>query len=383
VPLVTSASLKDPIPGALGQPGTQVILGSHPLEEGLHNGGRFWAGCRLDEEGVWGLDGGYLFLGARQVHQAVATSGLPGSLNPAVPFFDVSGVAGLKGIPGESIFILPGPFPGALVGAPGTTVPGFQGLFQLALTSRLQGAEANGLVLLGQGDRLRLDGLFGFRWLELAEGLSFSGQTAGLPGSLFAGGFYDVLDQFRTRNDFYGGQLGFRLRYQAWKLSLEASAKVALGDVHEAADVNGASVTNSGSLFLTTKGTGGQVLPGGIFTQPSNLGNYGRDGVAVVPEAAADLGYQVLHNVRLSVGYTFLFVSEVVRPGDQIDRNINVTRTSLADASRQTVGIGGGPIAFGAPGAAPAAFGPVAPLFPFNTSTFWAQGIRLGLVIQF
>jgi hypothetical protein len=96
-----------------------------------------------------------------------------------------------------------------------------------------------------------------------------------------------------------------------------------------------------------------------------------------------DLGYQLLRNVRLSARDTVLVVSQVVRPGDQIDRDINLTRTSLATASRETVGTGKGPIAFGAPGAAPAASGPFAPLFSFNTSGFWAQAIHLGLSLQF
>ena len=37
----------------------------------------------------------------------------------------------------------------------------------------------------------------------------------------------------------------------------------------------------------------------------------------------------------------------VLRPGDQIDRKINSTRTALADASRATVGTGPGPVPFG------------------------------------
>jgi hypothetical protein len=362
VPLVTTASLTDPLPGALGQPGTRVVLGGSSIEPGVHSGARFTAGYWLDGERCWAVEGGYFFLAQRSVQQAVSTTGLPGSGNFAVPYFDVTGAAGLNGVPGESIYVVPGPF---------TPLPGFAGTITRTLTTRLQGAEANGLGNLYRGPcGLRLDAVAGFRWLELQEDLSLAVQTLGLAGSGSAGQFYNTLDSFRVRNSFYGGQVGAQAEYQAGRWFVRARTTVALGDMHEAGDVNGIAQTSKGNLFFSTGGRVSQPFAGGVFAQPSNIGRHVRDRFAVVPEETIALGWQPWEWLRVTVGYTFLYASAVARPGDQIDRDINATRTGLADAIR-SVGLG------------TAASGPVAPAFTFHDSSFWAQGIRFGLEVRF
>lgn len=372
-PLVTSGSFAAGIPGALGEAGTRVLIGGQPMDTGANSGGRFVFGLWLDPEARFGVEGTYLFLPRSVTRQSAETSGQPGSPTLAVPFFDVTGVFGRGGVPGETVFILPTPF--------GAT-PGFQGRFDLGLASQLQGAEVNGAWRLSDSTPLWLSALAGFRWLQFEEDLTVSGLTSAAVGAPFAG-FYNVFDRFQTRNNFWGGQLGARAVFDFEPLRLEALVKVALGSMHEDVNIGGSSQTSSGNLFFSTKGTAGQVLPGGIFTQPSNIGSYGHDAFAVVPEISTRISYRLTQAVQLSAGYSFLYVSTLVRPGDQIDRNINSTRTSLADASRATVGTGPGPIPFGKPGPAPAASGPAAPTFHFHESDFWAQGINIGVLVEF
>jgi hypothetical protein len=79
----------------------------------------------------------------------------------------------------------------------------------------------------------------------------------------------------------------------------------------------------------------------------------------VAPEAGLDLGYQLTPNLRVQVGYTFLYLSSVARAGDQIDRGID---------SVQLTGV---PSPFGRP-----AFRP-------NRTDFWAQGINVGASFRF
>jgi hypothetical protein len=43
---------------------------------------------------------------------------------------------------------------------------------------------------------------------------------------------------------------------------------------------------------------------------------------AVVPEAQVKLGYDITPTIRVTVAYDFLYWSNVVRPTDQIDRNL-------------------------------------------------------------
>ena len=61
--------------------------------------------------------------------------------------------------------------------------------------------------------------------------------------------------------------------------------------------------------------------------------------------------------LRLNVGYTFLAWSNVVRPGDQIDRVANISQIPPP--------VGPGTL-----------MGPANPAFNFKDSFFWAQGIN-------
>ena len=59
-------------------------------------------------------------------------------------------------------------------------------------------------------------------------------------------------------------------------------------------------------------------------------------------------------------------MSNVVRPGNQINRDINWTQTTAytEDPNAKLVG-------------------PAQPQFQYNDSSFWAQGINVGLAVRF
>jgi hypothetical protein len=73
----------------------------------------------------------------------------------------------------------------------------------------------------------------------------------------------------------------------------------------------------------------------------------------------------VTPQVKLLLGYTFLYVSDVARPGDQVDRVVN--RTTLPSSQ-----------AFN-----PFAGGPARPSFSFTGSDFWSQGVSFGIGLRF
>jgi hypothetical protein len=380
IPLVTAGSWANSLPGALGQPHTQVLVGGKSLSSALRSGGRFSIGYQIDPQARLGIEASYFFLGQKTASQQAQTSGLPGGAHLAVPFFDVTGVAGRNGVPGQSVYILGGPFPGSLFGKTDALIPGFAASYRLGVASQLQGVEVNSTLALGASNGFWLEELLGIRWLQLAENLTFAGAGRAMPGGIFTPGpATDFVDKFNTQNDFFGGQFGLRASYRIGGFSAGVTGKFALGNMHELAEINGAVTTNSGTLFLRTKGTLGQVFSGGVFAQPSNLGTHQRDVFAVVPEFRFDLGYDLTSNLRLLLGYNFLWASTVARPGNQIDPNINLTRTNLAAVSRATVGTGGSPIPFPIPQGAPAPAGPIAPTFHFKDSSFWAQGLNFGV----
>ena len=129
----------------------------------------------------------------------------------------------------------------------------------------------------------------------------------------------------------------------------------------QSVNIGGSLVTNDFNNFGAT-----QTFAGGYFALPTNIGNASRTEFAVVPEVALNLGYQVMPSATIVFGYSFLYASSVVRPGNQMSRTINTTQSTAYTEN-------------------PAATlqGVAQPAFKFNDSSFWAQGVNLGLMIRF
>lgn len=372
VPLVTFASTADPLPGAIGQPGTRLLLGDGNIPMGVLQGFRLTLGSWMNEEKKWGVEGNYFLLPKVVTDKYEDTSGLVGFPNLAIPIFDVTGIWGLNGVPGETIFNLVGPLFGE---------PGFDGHFHLQLTSLLQGVECNGILHLDDYCHFRLEGLGGFRWLHLHESLTFEGKTrADFPQ---VPAFYNFRDHFKTENDFFGGQVGLRAEYNQADWHVEGAVKVGIGLLDQQVHIKGSSQTSSGNLFFLTQNTAFTVLRGGVFAQPTNIGHYDHRSLTSMYEANLYASYHITKILQVCMGYSFLWMNKLVRPGDQMDRKINPTRTALAAASRETVGIGTGPIPFGSSGAAPVPQGPLEPHFKFKMTNFWVQGFSIGFLMDF
>ena len=166
-------------------------------------------------------------------------------------------------------------------------------------------------------------------------------------------------DAFDAGNSFYGLQVGVRGSYDLGPLTADAGVKVALGAMRQSMDIAGSLVTNQFTPTVTT-------YPGGYFAQRTNIGSYGRDVFAAVPEASVNLSYRLTSWASIVAGYTFLYASNVVRPGEQIDRTVNPTQSPSF----------GGPVPTNLVGAA-------RPRFRFEGSDFWAHGLNVGVVLQY
>jgi hypothetical protein len=335
--LLTTGSPFDPRPGALGMPGTLPLFGGN-VSTSDHSGGRFTFGLWLDDEQQTGVEANYFFLGERSAGAQAGGSLTSGYPVVARPFFDV-----LAGREDASLVAYPGLISGAA---------------SVSASTFLQGAEAN---LTGKGwcgECWRLDVLAGFRYLQLIEDLGIREDTQVSPTSpAFAGSLIHVADQFTARNAFYGGQLGARFQVRRGGWNLELLGKVGLGDSHQSVDIHGLTV-------LAAPGQPAVTAPGGLLALASNSGHFTRDAFAVVPEAGVNLGYQLNKYVRVFAGYTFLYYSDVARPGDQIDRGVNVNQVP---ASRT---FGGPPV-------------PARPAFALHSTDYWAQGVNFGLEFRY
>jgi hypothetical protein len=384
---------------------TGVVLGggsggsSGGISNQAHYGGNFVLGGWLDCDRTIGLEGGYLFLASRSSNSQVSSTG---DIPLAIPFTQETTTI-QRGFPvgtrpTTNLQNTTANFSTGVV-LPLTTrtvTSASSGTVALSGSSQLQGAELNAVLGAYDGCNFRAVLLAGFRYAGLDERIGITSMvtqnstdtttfnpalllpTGGIPVANSLTMVSTRADQFDTHNSFYGGQIGARGEYCWHWLSLEVGGKLALGSMVEVANVGGSTAFTTTSTvtptMLVTPGgiplnpatgapavtttTSGQ-LPGGFFAQPSNMGHYSRTAFAVVPEVNIKVGAQLTDWLRATVGYTFLYMSEVLRPGDQIDRTINPGWLTVPPT----------------PGARPA--------FPFRTSDFYAQGLEFGLELRY
>ncbi len=111
-------------------------------------------------------------------------------------------------------------------------------------------------------------------------------------------------------------QVGGRVRYESKWFYLDAFAKVGLGLTYQQLAIAGDATLVSGGEVVDR-------APGGILALPSNIGNFDRTRIGVVPEVGFNYGVEVTDHIRLKAGYSFLLLSGAARPGQQIDRQLN------------------------------------------------------------
>ena len=329
VPLVTNL--------IVGAPATQTFLGGQDLSVGATGGMRITATYALSDRSK--LEGNFFFVPNRSTTTSVSSSGQNGSVNLIVPYLDVN--------------------TGRENGTEISFAPIYSGSAQEEYKAGMLGAEVNGAWALSSPAPWTVDALGGFRYLRLRETYTFTTSSPFI--APFPPGVWDTTDKFETTNNFYGLQAGLRARYDQGSFFGTAIAKVALGAMAQAVDISGSLVTDE----FTSSGAK-QTFAGGYFALPSNIGNQSRSTFAVVPEIGINLGYRLSPAASITFGYTFLYASNVVRPGNQIDRTINTTQSTAYTENPK-----------------PNAQGPARPSSGFNDTSFWAQGVSLGLAYRF
>ncbi len=347
-PLVTTSPAGTPRTqaGVLGGPGTTVVFGDQRINNDFRPGFEVQGGLWLDECNRFGIAGDFFFLGDSRQGFAAASLGTP---ILARPFFNVATnasdaqliAAGGTGNGSDSQLIA---FPGLVAG---TVV--------VNSSSSFLGAGVNGLYNLCCDCRGRLDLIAGYRYLRLtdelsiAEDLTTTGAVTGVP----IGTRFQVLDRFRTENDFHGGRVGAAAEMSRGRFFADVSGSVAFGVTHSVVEI-------SGSTVITLPGAAPVTQPRGLLAQTTNIGRYTSDEFAVVPEVSFRVGMRVTDHLRAYAGYTFLYWSNVARPGNQIDLGLNPTQIP-------TGGLVGAP----------------RPVFLRHDSDLWVQGLNLGLEFRF
>jgi hypothetical protein len=257
--------------------------------------------------------------------------------------------------------VLARPFLNANTGGPFSEFAAFPGIAEggIAIDTTTQ--------LWGAGVRLRrplwcfghggVDLLGGFQYMSLLDSLTITETPSFLPGGPFpelAGRSFVAVDRFATHNQFYGGQMGIDARLRRGHWLIDFRTLVGIGTTHQEIDIRGGQ-------RVTDPAGGVALFQGGLLALPgANIGRTARDSFAIVPQVMLNLGYRITERITAFAGYTFLYWSSVVRPGDQIDPVLDVTRIPNF-------------ITNAAPTATPH------PVDPFKRSDFWAHGVNFGV----
>jgi hypothetical protein len=318
-------------------PNANVLLGGGSVDTNPNAGFKLSGTYRIDSR--WGVELTGFYVPSRSTTSSVSSSGQLGSGDLLLPFFDVT--TGKESYTEISFS------------------PDYRGSAQATLDNNLGGFELNATWSMPVQGAWNLDLIGGLRFLQLRESYTIQTSSPYIPPN--PADIWNTTDSFAARNRFYGAQIGIRAWYDSGPWVGSAVGKLALGSMQQQVSINGFLETNDFDNFEAA-----QTFPGAYFALPSNSGNHSRSEFAAVPEIALNVGYRITPQATIFVAYSFLYASNVARPGDQINRNINPT---------QSVAYGGDPPAKPA--------GALQPTFSFDTTDFWAQSLSLGFVYRF
>lgn len=261
--------------------------------------------------------------------------------------------------------ILARPFYNAVTGLEDSELVSYPGLLsgrvRTSATSKLDGAAVRFKRLLccssGCGispiscgpvpSQSRIDATLGWRYYQLNETLGIQEDLTSLstnnPGS------FVLNDNFRTLNQFNGAELGVQWMGRRGYWSLDMLMRMGIGNTRQLVTISGTTQTTQNGATTTATG--------GLLAQRTNIGTYERNQLGIVPELGATLGYQITQRMRLTAGYSFIYWSNVVRPGDQIDTTVNPNLLPPENPTQTAF---------------------LNPRFAFRETDYWVQGLSLG-----
>jgi len=308
---------------------SQVLLGC-PQPSLFDAGGQFKYGFTNENARAFGFEASYLFFNARKQYDPISRGISSHWDELARPAMNSD-----LGI-GERI----------IFGSPNMV-----GNLDAILSTRVRSWEALGLWNFAQGLRFRIAGEAGYRYFNLSESVQLDQVTittssASFPQTILA------TDRYDTNTSFHGGQLGLRAEWEEGPFSVEFNGKIAIGASVETATLRGQSVFIPHLPWYAPSAS-----DSGVFITPSNRNRTDRNALAWLPEAGLKLKYRSGERMLFTMGYRFIYLSDVVRPGDQMWNG-----QPLDDRFR---------------------YADDRPHIPLIRSDFWLQGLTLGLELRY
>ncbi len=300
--ITTSPAGTDPAQaGVFGNPGTAILFGDRHYNGNARSGVRVTGGFWFDEARTLGTEVQYLVLESKSATFFASSNGNPILAQP---------------------FLTPGtnqPQPTASPIAVPDVVTG--SVRVNVTTSGLTGLEALARETIVARPAWRVDLIGGYRYLHFTERVSVTSSMTTLSTNnrfgAAAGSAVVVGDEFDTKNEFQGFEIGLDAEFRRDRWAFHAIGKIALGWDYEVKEVNGnTTVTEPGTAPVTTVG--------GLLAQATNIGGRSKHKLAGIPELDLDLSYQLTPRIQLHAGYTLLEWGETVRAGNIIDTNVTL-----------------------------------------------------------
>jgi hypothetical protein len=312
-----------------------VIGGNTPLQSEMIPGMKMDFGFWLDDCESVGVGGRAFGLFTDPSSQTVSSSGEA----LGIPFYDVN-------LPGFSAYLIAADF-----GVDGVNT----GSITVANDLDFVSADAYGSLLMVRSGKARADIIGGYTFARLDTSLGLEAITVNGAADLTPNDTITTsTDSFSTANTFHGGHVGFKTEISRGRLGFSTLGKVSIGNVEQRVRISGRTtdvlngvVTSSGNF--------------GTFAYPSNTIDATRDLPSFLPEAAVGLRYSLKPNIAVNVGYTFLFLPDVVLATNMIDQSVDL------------IGV-------------PAATPPIPPQRPapkIDNVSYYLHGIDVGLSINF
>jgi len=348
--LTTSAPNQN---GLLGLPSTLELIRGENIKYSSISGFRLNGGIFGDADKRFGFETGGIYTEQRSVTRRFSAVADDPFVSAGIPLFARPFIDTTSGI---SSLVISSPDLG-----PGEAY--------LSTSTQLWGAHAGGVWNLyrsapGSKWSTFLDVSAGYRFLQLYEDFQFQSYTSfdrfrvipvfqrGPFGDLIQVGFrllplrqniggvttespatVSIRDRFTATNRFNGGYFATQgsLRYGMFSLNL--MSRVSIGNMHQVLEIHGATNFAQPSLPLNTivpRNQAGSAF-GGLYANATNIGKFDNDEFAVIPEFSVDLGINITRSVSMYVGYNFLYVNKVARPGNQLNPFIDSTTIPFSD----------------------------------------------------
>ena len=237
------------------------------------------------------------------------------------------------------------------------------------------------------GDVL-FSGLLGFRYFQFNESLGVNSiyNIIQPPGILSPDVVQDLRSNFsqyqsitsissdniKVYNNFLGPQIGINSNYNFNRFTFDCNGKLGIGVQHQVVTINSSTTqtfkVNAISGATTTTSTQVQNYAAGLLFSPYDVGRHSRNQFGFIPELNLKLGYRLFDRLKITAGYDFLMMANVLRASNQTQLIPYTTQSNFSgmavqqQTSSQSIQI---------------------PAFTFDNSNLIINGLNVGMQLDF